>query len=199
MKPECETKGRLLRVAIELVWENGYGAVSVDEICRRAEVRKGSFYHFFPSKSDLAVAALEEDWREKAAHLDGVFSPVFPPLERLRRYAVSVRENQEIKRKKCGKVCGCPNLTLGSELSTQDENIRRKISEIMDRYQRYFESAIKEASAEGTVSPKNASAAAGELFAFSQGLLLQARIRNSLAPLLGLEAGFFRLLGLPPE
>ena len=52
-----DAKEKLLRVAFDLIWEQSYGAVSVDDICERANVKKGSFYYFFPSKSDLAVAA----------------------------------------------------------------------------------------------------------------------------------------------
>ena len=47
---------------MELIWEQSYGSVSVDVICERAGARKGSFYHFFPSKSDLAAVAIEDHW-----------------------------------------------------------------------------------------------------------------------------------------
>jgi AcrR family transcriptional regulator len=59
VKTECDAKQRLLDTAIDLIWEQSYGAVSVDVICERAGTKKGSFYHFFPSKSDLTVAAIE--------------------------------------------------------------------------------------------------------------------------------------------
>ena len=50
------TKQRLLDTAIELIWEQSYGAVSVDHICERAGAQKGSFYHFFQSKSTGKIA-----------------------------------------------------------------------------------------------------------------------------------------------
>ena len=43
-------KERLLQVAFDLIWQQSYGAVSVDDICQRAKVKKGSFYYFFPLK-----------------------------------------------------------------------------------------------------------------------------------------------------
>ena len=199
MKPESETKLKLLSVAMQLIWENSYGSVSVDDICKRAEVKKGSFYYFFPSKSDLAVAAMEADWQRKRASLDATFSPQTPPLERIARYCASAHENQLRKQGECGKVCGCPNITLGSELSTQDENIRQKTVEIMDRYVRYLESALRDASAEGLIQTDDPHALAQELFAYSQGLLLQAKVRNDLTPLLGMKDGMFRLLELKEE
>jgi TetR/AcrR family transcriptional repressor of nem operon len=54
-------KERLTEAAMDLIWENSYGATSVDAICERAGAKKGSFYYFFKSKSELAAAALEGD------------------------------------------------------------------------------------------------------------------------------------------
>ena len=51
-----DAKQRLLQATIDLIWQNSYGAVTVDNICERAGVKKGSFYYFFPSKTDLVVA-----------------------------------------------------------------------------------------------------------------------------------------------
>src|ERR1700761_1556783 len=79
-------KERLTDAAMEMIWENSYGATSVDAICERANVRKGSFYYFFKSKSELAAAAIDADWNKHQPELDRIFSPSVPPLERLRLY-----------------------------------------------------------------------------------------------------------------
>ena len=75
-----------MNAALELIWENSYSATSVDDICRAAGVRIGSFYHFFPSKCDLATAALEADWRKRKPLFDEIFSPTVPPLQRITDY-----------------------------------------------------------------------------------------------------------------
>ena len=95
MKTECETRQRLLDTAMALIWEQSYGAVSVDDICERAGAKKGSFYHFFPSKSDLAVAAIDDHWQKLRPDLDRIFSPQTPPLERLAGYCDLVYEQQK--------------------------------------------------------------------------------------------------------
>ena len=48
---------RLMTAARDLMWEESYGSVTIDDICARAGVKKGSFYYFFDSKAALAVAA----------------------------------------------------------------------------------------------------------------------------------------------
>ena len=78
-------KERLTDAAMDLIWHNSYGTTSVDAICERAGAKKGSFYYFFKSKSELAAAALEADWNKKKAEMDSIFSPTVPPLERLDR------------------------------------------------------------------------------------------------------------------
>lgn len=194
MKPECESKCRLLRTAMELIWESSYGAVSVDDICRKAEVKKGSFYHFFPSKADLTVAAIEADWIAKQPELDAAFSPQLPPLARLERYFENSLECQRQKFAAHGKVLGCPMITLGAELSTLEEAIRAKAAEIVRRYVRYIESAIRDAQDEGLVAQGNARESAERVFSLFQGSLLQAKILNDLTPLQDLSASVLRLL-----
>ena len=60
-----DAREKLLSVAFDLIHENSYGTVSVEQICPRAGVNKGSFYYFFKTKTDLVVAAYEEHWRLK--------------------------------------------------------------------------------------------------------------------------------------
>jgi len=196
MKPACESKCKLLRTAMELIEESSYGAVSVDDICKKAGVNKGSFYHFFPSKSDLTVAAMEADWQEKLPVYDTLFSPQFPPLERLERYCDFVREGQVAKQARYGKILGCPMITLGAELSTRDEKIREKTREIGHRYVTYLESIVRDAKHEGLTSVPDCREAALQLFAYFQGVLLQAKIQNDVAPLATLKDGMFHLLRL---
>lgn len=196
MKPECETKCRLLRVAMQMIWENSYGSVSVDDICRTAGVKKGSFYHFFPSKAELAVAALEADWQRKRPVLDECFSPQTPPLERIESFLEGAFAAQKEKSAVCGKVCGCPTITLAAEISTQDEKIRVKTVEIMDRYVRYLESAIADAMRDGTLevgmSPRDIAL---QIYSYFQGILIQAKVRNDIFALRFAKAGIWRLLG----
>src|SRR6516162_9126905 len=54
-----QTKERILAAAKELFLARGYAATTVDAICEKAELTKGSFYYFFDSKEDLGLAVLE--------------------------------------------------------------------------------------------------------------------------------------------
>src|ERR1700679_1225152 len=159
-----DAKLRLMEAARTLIWENSYGSTSVDAICLKADVRKGSFYHFFESKSTLAAEAIESDWQDKRARLDEIFSAQVAPLDRLFHYVEYVFDRQAAVHAQCGCVLGCPILSLGCEVSTQDPVIRGKIREILGRQLRYFETAIRDAHSEGAIVAPNARAKARSIY-----------------------------------
>src|SRR4249920_2425363 len=128
-----DMKKRLTDAALDLMWENSYGTTSVDAICERAGAKKGSFYYFFKSKSELAAAALEADWNKNRANMDAIFSPTVAPLERFERYFTFVHDRLAEIQKRCGSILGCPLLSIGSEISTQDQVVRDTIDRILDR------------------------------------------------------------------
>jgi TetR/AcrR family transcriptional repressor of nem operon len=196
MAREPDARQRLLQTASHLIWESSYGSVGVEHICERADVQKGSFYHFFPSKSDLAVAALEDHWEKSRAEKERVFAAGAPALERLTGWCDLIRRNQSRRAQQTGKVLGCPYSSLGSELSTQDEKIRRKCHEMAERTCAYVEAAVRDLQREGLIGKGNAAEKARELYSFVMGVVLQARIDNELRVLDRLKPGVLRLLGI---
>jgi len=191
-----DAKFRLMEAARTLIWENSYGTTSVDAICLKADVRKGSFYHFFESKSTLASEALEEDWQTKRVKLDEMFSPQVRPLERIRNYLDHIIERQTAAHAKCGCVLGCPLLSLGCEVSTQDPVIRAKVQQIIERQFKYFETAVRDAHAEGSIEAEDARMKARSIYALVQGALTQARILDDLEIIRDARRGVFDLLGI---
>src|SRR5882724_2197446 len=144
-----DMKKRLTDAALDLIWHNSYGTTSVDAICERAGAKKGSFYYFFKSKSQLTAAALEADWNKRKTEMDALFSPTIPPLERFDRYFEYVHDRLAEIQQTCGSILGCPLLSIATEVSTQDEDVRATVDRIWDRKINYFVSAIRDAHAQG--------------------------------------------------
>ncbi len=188
-------KERLLQAAFELIWQQSYGCVSVDTICARAKVKKGSFYHFFPSKSDLAVAAYEEHWQQSRPHYDRTFSPLVPPLERIENYCRNIYVKQREKYDKTGCVLGCPFGCLGAELSTQDEKIRAKSQEMFERSCKYIENTLRDAHKEGFIETTDFAAKSQAIFCFVMGMLLQAKVKNDPEVLRDLSSNILQMIG----
>jgi TetR/AcrR family transcriptional regulator, transcriptional repressor for nem operon len=198
VKRESDTKARLLTTALELIWESSYGSISVDDICQRAGVNKGSFYYAFKSKSDLAAAAFEDHWNKKRSLMDGIFSSQIPPLERIDKFCDRIVQDQITKYQKFGKMCGCPFASIGSELSTQDEQIRKKAQELSERNIKYLACALRDADAEGILHVGDPGQLARQVMCYANGLVMQAKIENNPDALNSLKDGVFRLVGASP-
>lgn len=190
-----DARERIVAATIDLIWIDSYGAVSVDAICDRAGVKKGSFYHFFKSKDELVIAALDAHWLARKPTLDALFSPSVPPLERLGNYFDNVYRRQLELRGKYGRPPGCFYCKLGLEVGKQSE-IGKKVQDILATYTKYYESALMAAAAEG-VPIVDIPAKARALFAFMEGVLAQASINDDVEIIRDLRNSALRFLGLP--
>lgn len=181
---------------LELIWSGSYGNTTIDQICEKAGVKKGSFYYFFDSKADLAASAFDANWQVRRAELDSIFSSTVPPLERLQKYCdFNYRFQSEIKAR-FGFVLGCPLFTLGAEVCTQEDALRKKIQEILEYKRKYLESAIRDADASGMIRAPDWAAKARMIVAYYEGLLTQARIQNDVSGLRDMARGIFAILGV---
>lgn len=198
MARPSQAREHLIQAAHDLIWENSYGSTSVDDICSRAGVRKGSFYHFFESKSHLAVSTIDATWEKMLPELNEIFSPLTPPLQRFTRYAARTLKYQEERLALTGHVGGCPLCSLGSEVGTQDELIRSKVAEIFTHKLCFYESAIRDAAQEGLCQVADPAQLARTLQTFMHGTLTQARLLNDLAPVRHLGPSFLSLLTSRP-
>src|SRR5437867_8350526 len=191
-----DAKQRLMEAVRELIWAGSYGSTTIDQICEKAGVKKGSFYYFFDSKADLATAALDAGWKEKRKEFDALFSATVPALERIRNYCDFAYREQVRMKQEHGCVLGCPIFTLGAEVSTQEQKLRSKIQEILEHHGKYFESAIRDAHAAGLIHAPDAAVKARMIRAYFEGLLTQARIQNDVEVLREMVHGIFSILGI---
>ncbi|KAB2645893.1 MAG: TetR/AcrR family transcriptional regulator [Verrucomicrobiota bacterium] len=189
-----DARERLMAAAVDLIWEESYGAVTIDDICLRADVRKGSFYYFFESKAVLAVFALDRLWGEVLKpHYQEIFAHPLP-LVRITGYFDFLYSKQIELKQKYGKTLGCPFCSVGSEICTQEESIRDKVQSIGDAKRSYFKSAIEDAVAMKHIPQCNLAEKTDSLIAIADGLLTQARIINNPEILLRLPSMAFDLL-----
>src|SRR6266853_917116 len=69
-----ESKVRFLDAALQVIRTKGYSATRIEDICEAAGLTKGSFFHHFATKEDLALAAAAP------------YQKLADPLERLLGY-----------------------------------------------------------------------------------------------------------------
>ena len=192
-----DAKERLINTAMQLIWQRSYGTVGVNELCRQAGVKPGSFYYFFPSKRDLILAALEENWKQTRAN---VFEPAFTndvaPTDRIPTIFQMAYKQQTARQEKTGRVLGCAFGSLGSELGHQDEAVGQKITEIFGRFCSYFERALQETVGANTFPVDDIPTRARAILAYLEGILLLARTHNNTELMLQLSPMVKEIAGL---
>lgn len=85
--PRHPSRVRLLDAALQLIRTKGYAATTVDDVCEAAGVTKGSFFHHFKGKEDLAIAATAH-WNELTggAFANAPFRRLADPRDRVLGY-----------------------------------------------------------------------------------------------------------------
>ena len=175
-----DAKERLIDTAVILIRAKSYSSVSVDDLCTNAGVRKGSFYHFFKSKRDLALAAVDSWWESiKTDVLEPAFQPDVPPLKRIERLFERAVSQQWLNQEKTGQFQGCPLGNLALEVSSQDEVMRQKLEITFNGFSTYIEKTLKEALADGALpSDTPVRETAQALLSYLYGITLLAKVSN---------------------
>ncbi len=180
MQASIDTRQRIVNAAKTRFHSRSYGDVGVKEICDSAEVQKGSFYHFFPSKRDLAIAVIEEfadDWA--TGFIAEAFDPKLPPMERFDYLIDAAYFWQKAARDIQGHLPGCLFGNLALEISTQDDILRAKLNAVFIMAKKRIMETLDEAVAEGSVEPLDSENSAEAMLAYLEGLILLAKTQNN--------------------
>ncbi|MFD4607204.1 TetR family transcriptional regulator C-terminal domain-containing protein [Streptomyces sp. NPDC058440] len=144
---------RLLAAGLELIHTNGFNGCGIKEITDSAGVPKGSFYSYFASKEDFAVAVLEHYWasidRDFGFHLRDASRP---PVDRVTAFFLAMTDHNAQRDFALGCLVG--NMSL--ELADHSAEVREKLDHIMDRWTGLITACLREAQADGDL-PGDAS------------------------------------------
>ena len=191
-----DARQRLIAAARDVIYAQSYEAASVDELCAAAGVNKSSFYHFFSSKQDLVLVALESQWqRLQEVLLKPAFADNLPPQEQIMRLFELMLIGQQAQKQQSGHMYGCPvgNLTL--EMSTLDEVLRERTAYYFQQWLNYFEQVLRKAKEQGIIpSTLDTALTAQALLAYLEGVLLLAKSYNDPTLIQSLRTGVLALM-----
>ena len=174
-----DTRSRILSTARELFHGRSYADVGIKEICDIAQVQKGSFYHFFKSKQDLAMAVIDDmadDWAH--GFVAEAFDQALPPMERLDYMVDAAYYWQKAAKDMEGRMPGCLFGNLALEVSTRDDVIRARINAVFDKARDRFLQTLEEAVSTGAIAPLDSELTASAMLAYLEGIILLAKTRN---------------------
>jgi TetR/AcrR family transcriptional regulator, regulator of autoinduction and epiphytic fitness len=131
-----------------LLAEKGFEAMTVDEVAAEVGIAKASLYKHFPSKEDLAAAAMVKVMNRARAFLDTLDAKA-PPLELLRQVA---RWTMEVQL--AGEMPSLPseNSSLRASLTTNKAYVDG-LMDVSDRLGAWIEAGQKEGSVDPALPP----------------------------------------------
>ena len=193
-----ETKQRLLDSAQQLMYSRSYSDVGVQEICKDANVQKGSFYHFFPSKSALTIEVLEQI---KVRMIESILLPAFAkdltPGKRFERFIEYAYQYQLQLKEEFGYVLGCPMGNIALEMSTRDESIRKKVEMLFESIFYVFVDVLDDAKQLGEIdSDIDSEELAQVALAYGEGVLMLAKAKNDPEVIKRLLPHLLKILGI---
>jgi len=185
-------KDHLLEAGIKVMATRGYNGTSIQDIVDAADVPKGSFYTYFKSKEDFAIAAMEmvaEERIQSSKRLVG--DRTIPPLERLKSFFESGVPGCE-----SNLNGGCFIGNMCQEMSDSNEAIRIKVRQMMRNKTLMVEDLLEEAKLDGTLkSAISASVLAEFLFNAWEGTLMRMKATKCREPLDAFLSALPNILG----
>lgn len=174
-------KDDIVQVGLDLVLSRGFNATGVEAILKQANIPKGSFYNFFSSKEEFALAIIDKFVADRVE----VFSPILsdqslPPLERVKKSFETLIET--FKGADCSKGCLIGN--LGQEMSDQFENVRQRLDKSLQEWTKGVSRLLLQAQKENAITADmNTDMLAENLISSFQGALLCSKVKKSPEPL----------------
>lgn len=191
-----KSRERLVEEGLKLFGQQGYVATGVQDITDAAGVPKGSFYNYFESKEDFALAVLERYRERSMEHFALLTSPEIPsPLARLRTLLLGVEEQLQSSDFSAGCLAG----RLAQELAGENPGVRAPLCEIFSSMQQAVAACLAEARDRGEIaSDEDPELLAAFLVNAWQGAMLRAKAAGSTAPLETVRTIAFGRLLSPP-
>lgn len=176
-----DTRAALVHCGVELLTEQGFMNTGIDQVLRRLNIPKGSFYHYFPSKEAFGFEVLESYGRYFARKLDRwLCDESRPPLTRIADFIADAKAGMaryEFRR-------GCLVGNMGQELGGAHDGFREKLEATFNDWQERLVACLEQAKQVGALA---ASADCPKIARFFwigwEGAVLRAKLVRSTEPL----------------
>ncbi|HCL17306.1 MAG TPA: TetR family transcriptional regulator [Pseudomonas sp.] len=172
----------ILSKGAQVMTRRGYHGTGVQEIVQAAGIPKGSFYHYFASKEDFALQALEYIYAPRLERYRLALSNAsLPPVQRiLDYYADLVAHFARQERPEYHCFIG----SLSFEMAELCPPIATRLSEILTRSVELLAHCLEQGRSAGALAPDGDCRAVAEFISNAwEGALLRMKVSGSVAPL----------------
>jgi TetR/AcrR family transcriptional repressor of nem operon len=164
------TRDTLIDTMKTLLWQRGYDATSPNQVLEKSGVGKGSLYHHFKSKKELAVAAMDNRADELIAEADQLFTADQYWLSTFEQYLLQPRDGMA--------GCRLGRITLDPSV-VESPDLQRPIKRYFTHLHQLMSTSLREAQASGKMSaPISPETLAYTIITSLQGGFLVSRACN---------------------
>lgn len=175
---DSPAKEKLLEQAQELMLAKGFAATTVDEICQAAGLTKGSFFHYFRSKENLAKEVLDRFCQSQMERLGrSSLLKRSDPLERLYGWVDAVIEVSKSPTARKGCLLG----NFAQELSDTHPKLRSQCAQRFSEWSNQLKKELDEARAKHLPGTRlDTQGLAEHLIAVLEGSLILAKAKQDM-------------------
>ena len=169
-----QAREKILQAARLLFWERGYEGVSMEDLCSAAGVNKGTLYHFYSNKEEIALSAVHSNAELTLGVIQDERLKKMSGLNAILYYFDFTVAMSRERFEESGLVPGCPFGTLGAELGGRNDAICSGVNEWFEKMTEQISEYLKK---DGIRSPKKK---AEEILMLWQGAMLMAKTANRI-------------------
>ena len=159
---------KLLEVAFDEIYHNGYNGTSIDKILKKASKNKGSMYHFFKSKKELGLAVVNEKIN---SYIEDKYGVLLKYEENICDEILKLIKN----RNNFDFTCGCKLNNLMQELSPVDNDFKIALEKVYLRFENIIEEVLNKAIQKGEIKHNDSKALSMYVVASIEGCLGTAK------------------------
>jgi TetR/AcrR family transcriptional repressor of nem operon len=194
---DADARTLLVRAGVAAMTEYGFTATGLDLVLKAAGIPKGSFYYYFASKDDFALAVVEAYAAYFAKKLDRTLGDAaLPAPRRLRAFCADAARGlvkYDFRR-------GCLVGNLGQEIASLAPPLREALARTLADWERRLAACLREGQARCEVAAHVSPRAHAAFFWTGwEGAILRARLQRELKPLKLFERLYLAGLAPPPN
>ncbi len=167
------TRQKLIDATFEEVYSQGFQGASLAAILAKAGVHKGSMYHFFANKKEMALVAIKETILKKFDERYGYVNTCSQGV--LEAFYAKLRDTstRDFKR-------GCPIANVVQEMSNIDEDFNVLMQSIYEAFRANVKAILDKAVEVGEMKPCNTTALALFITSTLEGAILSAKATGNV-------------------
>ncbi len=172
-----DKRAALINIGTVIFTQKGFGSTGLDEIVQAADIPKGSFYYYFSSKEEFAIAVIGNYGGYFSRKLERILGDTEKtPLARLKAFADEASAG--VKRFDFKRGCLVGN--LGQELASLEENFRVVLLAVLRQWRARFAECLQQARDGGEIRTPVAAATLSHFFWCAwEGAVLCAKLERS--------------------